>query len=380
MLIAFALALVMGYNVGIAVDPNLPYGVLGANSALIGFVASLLLSIVLHEVGHVVGAWLMGLPVARVEIGRVNRVTVRPAETARALPLRMVLFALAGPAANLAMAFALYRIPPDALPPPFWAAPLGGALAAAAFGLMNLVPLRTDRAGYSDGTKIIWWQFRVAFARAQLAREYRAARIAAGAEDDGLSQTIEATEDPAVLVAAITRRWETRQLTVEDLVAGLRQFAAMAQRPGITPEVKAAVAGYLARASAVRLLSAALREGRPASLPEADRVVALAEVSYRDSPGQSVARITLASALLLRGRAEETRKVLSYHPRRGDSAEEVQDAAIVDAIAAIYLDDLEEADRLTRAAAQTGCAQEDLDLIAAARSRPPLCAPEPAVP
>jgi hypothetical protein len=137
-------------------------------------------------------------------------------------------------------------------------------------------------------------------------RQYRAARIAAGAEDDGLSQTIEATEDPAVLVAAITRRWETRLLTVEDVVAGGRQFAVMPQRPGITPEVNAALAGYLARASAVRLLSAALQEGRPASLSEADRVVALAEVSYRDSPGQSVVRITLASALLLRGRPEET--------------------------------------------------------------------------
>ncbi|MEU1841734.1 hypothetical protein [Micromonospora chersina] len=80
--------------------------------AAVGFTClSVWVHVVLHECGHLVVAKLLRLPVLAVRVapftGWRNEVVVRPAPSMAALPLRMVLFYLGGPMANLCAATAL---------------------------------------------------------------------------------------------------------------------------------------------------------------------------------------------------------------------------------------------------------------------------------
>ena len=83
--------------------------------AAVGFTClSVWVHVVLHECGHLVVAKLLRLPVIAVRVapfnGWRNEVSVRPSPSMTALPLRMVLFYLGGPLANLCAATALVGV------------------------------------------------------------------------------------------------------------------------------------------------------------------------------------------------------------------------------------------------------------------------------
>ncbi|MEU7804917.1 MULTISPECIES: hypothetical protein [unclassified Micromonospora] len=152
---------------------------------------SLWLHLALHEGGHLAAAELLRLPVVAVHIapfnGWRNEVSVRPSASMPALPLRMALFYLAGPVANLGAATALAVAATHTGTASTRLALFSAAFVGALLGLGNLVPGRSAR---SDGRNLARWIGAPAAARAGLRAYYqeeavRALRVTARAGGDG---------------------------------------------------------------------------------------------------------------------------------------------------------------------------------------------------
>ncbi|WP_435055563.1 hypothetical protein [Micromonospora aurantiaca (nom. illeg.)] len=134
---------------------------------------SLWLHLVLHECGHLVVAKLLRLPVIAVRVapfnGWRNEVSVRPSPSMTALPLRMVLFYLGGPLANLCAATALVVASASTGTALTRLTLLGAAFVGALLGLTNLVP---GRSTHSDGHNLLRWLRAPAAAREGLRAGY----------------------------------------------------------------------------------------------------------------------------------------------------------------------------------------------------------------
>ncbi|MFJ1543002.1 hypothetical protein ACIODS_31130 [Micromonospora chalcea] len=144
---------------------------------------ALWLHLALHEGGHLAAAKLLRLPVVAVHIapftGWRNEVSVRPSASMPALPLRMALFHLGGPLANLGAATALVVAATHTGPASMRLALFGAAFVGALLGLGNLVPGRSPR---SDGRNLLRWLGAPAAARAGL-RAYYHQDVRRSAED-----------------------------------------------------------------------------------------------------------------------------------------------------------------------------------------------------
>lgn len=134
---------------------------------------SLWLHLALHEGGHLVAAKLLRLPVVAVHIapftGWRYEVSVRPSASMPALPLRMALFHLGGPVANLGAAAVLAVAATHTGTASTRLALYGAAFVGALLGLGNLVPGSSPR---SDGRNLLRWIGTPAAARAALRAYY----------------------------------------------------------------------------------------------------------------------------------------------------------------------------------------------------------------
>jgi hypothetical protein len=327
------------------------------------------LNVVLHELGHLLAAFALALrPSALRVFGRTvwrrdgepvtrrpNCVVVHPPRDARHLPLRMVCFALAGPAVNLLTAVALglsvHRSASSAL---WHAAAVATAIHAAVLALANLWPAGGGPGGHRrDGRQAYLWarhpqaQRDAVFIPIDLLRAAHRPRHQAGEvepQPDRL-RAIAAGREPLARARAAGQLLEA---VVADFDNGSRDLlhsetallTEVARDPDVDPAAAAQIAGRLAHLHALDATRAQLTRQPCAS--EVDRTVQLAELARDRQPEHPFARLTLGMARGLQNRYEDSRRILSDLP--GDTRMRAEHSAFL-ALVEASVGDLEAAER-----------------------------------
>ncbi|MEU0080893.1 hypothetical protein ABZY58_23595 [Micromonospora tulbaghiae] len=348
---------------------------------------SLWLHLVLHECGHLVVAKLLGLPVVAVRVapfnGWRNEVSVRPSPSTAALPLRMVLFYLGGPLANLSAATALVVAAGHASTALTRLTLFGAAFVGALLGLTNLVPGRSTR---SDGQNLLRWLRAPAAAREALRAGYyqeevvRALRAVARAGDGVHRVGIQARagSDPLLALAAYEQRLSTAHTQSAELVEEAERLAALARAGGTDPAAAAAIGQMLSVQFGLWYLYAAVVTGSPVEHREVREISELARIAARTQPHVFSARIAMSLAHLLNQRPEDARSLLLDVRPGAEPPDLCAVALLLRAAAESYLGNRADADHLLRAA--RGDYPQLAQLVAAIRAAdpaPPLFAPVP---
>lgn len=163
-------ALVFGFLAKLGSD-DLAGGVWGFLLPIATVLAAVFVLTALHEGGHLLAAVALRLRVVAVRVRFNGRsfVQVGPSAGERALPVRMVLLHLAGPAVDFAVAFGLFRYASHSMPALARDCVLAAGFTAAVLCLGNLLPRSHREGSRSDGARILDWLFHPARQRAQLA-------------------------------------------------------------------------------------------------------------------------------------------------------------------------------------------------------------------
>lgn len=155
--------LVAALLLGLAV----PVGLAGVDDGPWAFVLPILavavaapVFLVLHEGGHLAAALALRLRVTGVRMRPRSYVRVGPDLAAPALPVRLVVFYLAGPVVDLALAAALSRAAFVAESDLLGRCLLVCALAGVLSGVGNLWPRRPPAGLHTDGSNAFRWAFR----------------------------------------------------------------------------------------------------------------------------------------------------------------------------------------------------------------------------
>ncbi|WP_435233797.1 hypothetical protein [Micromonospora aurantiaca (nom. illeg.)] len=347
---------------------------------------SLWLHLVLHECGHLVVAKLLRLPVIAVRVapfnGWRNEVSVRPSPSMTALPLRMVLFYLGGPLANLCAATALVVASASTGTALTRLTLLGAAFVGALLGLTNLVP---GRSTHSDGHNLLRWLRSPAAAREGLRAGYyqeevvRALRAVARAGGDVHRVGIQARDgsDPLLALAAYQQRLSAGHTQSADLVEEAERLAALARAGGTDPAAAAAIGQMLSLQFGMWYLYAAVVTGAPVERREVREISELARIAVRTQPRALSARIVMSLAHLLNQRPEDARSLLLDVRPGAESRDLCAVALLLRAAAESYLGNPAEADHLLRAAGGYPQLAQLVAAIRAADPAPPLFAPAP---
>ncbi|MEU0963290.1 hypothetical protein ABZ328_27670 [Micromonospora aurantiaca] len=348
---------------------------------------SLWLHLVLHECGHLVVAKLLRLPVIAVRVapfnGWRNEVSVRPSPSMTALPLRMVLFYLGGPLANLCAATALVVASASSSTALTRLTLLGAAFVGALLGLTNLVP---GRSTHSDGHNLLRWLRAPAAVREGLRAGYyqeevvRALRAVARAGGDVHRVGIQARDgsDPLLALAAYQQRLSAGHTQSADLVEEAERLATLARAGGTDPAAAAAIGQMLSLQFGLWYLYAAVVTGAPVERREVREISELARIAARTQPRALSARIVMSLAHLLNQRPEDARSLLLDVRPGAEPRHLCAVALLLRAAAESYLGNHAEADHLLRAAG--GDYPQLAQLVAAIRAAdpaPPMFAPAP---
>ncbi|MET7806983.1 hypothetical protein [Micromonospora chersina] len=351
--------------------------------AAVGFTClSVWVHVVLHECGHLVMAKLLRLPVIAVRIapftGWRNEVAVRPAPSMAALPLRMVLFYLGGPMANLCAATALAAAGASTGTPLTRLALLGAALVAALLGVLNLVPGTSPR---SDGRNLLRWLSAPTATRAGLRAAYYQEEISRTlrAINPPLGHPVGVGEDPRGALAAFQQRWSTgRVRSAADLVADAERLAALARADTTDPVAAAAIGQVLTVQFGLWYLYAAVVNGAPVERREVLEISELARIALHVQPHLMSARVAMSLAHLLNHRPEQARSLLVDIRPGVDPPDLCGVAFLLRAVAECHLGNHADADALVRAAG--GGYPQLMEVVAAIRAAdpaPPLFAVAP---
>ncbi|MGC1213434.1 MAG: hypothetical protein WA890_19470 [Micromonospora sp.] len=354
--------------------------VAGAIAAVGLTCVSLWAHVVLHECGHLVVAKLLRLPVIAVRIapftGWRSEVSVRPAPSATALPLRMVLFYLGGPMVNLctatvlgtAMALTSMALTRVVL--------LGAALVAALLGVVNLIPGISPR---SDGRNLLRWLLAPTVARAALRAGYyqeevsRTVRTVAGGEvgDPPLGDPVRDGDDPRLALAAFQRRWSTGHAqSAAEFIADAERLVALARADSTDPMAAAAIGQVLSVQFGLSYLYVAVVNGSPVEHQEVLEISELAELAFHVQPHMLSARVAMSLAHLLNQRPEHARSLLLDIRPGVDPPDLCSVAFLLRAIAESYLGNHADADTLIRAA--DGDYQQLTQVVAAIQAADPV--------
>ncbi|MEU4589901.1 hypothetical protein [Micromonospora aurantiaca (nom. illeg.)] len=347
---------------------------------------SLWLHLVLHECGHLVVAKLLRLPVIAVRVapfnGWRNEVSVRPSPSMTALPLRMVLFYLGGPLANLCAATALVIASASTGTALTRLTLLGAAFVGALLGLTNLVP---GRSTHSDGHNLLRWLRAPAAAREGLRAGYyqeevvRALRAVARAGGDVHRVGIQARDgsDPLLALAAYQQRLSAGHTQSADLAEEAERLAALARAGGTDPAAAAAIGQMLSLQFGMWYLYAAVVTGAPVERREVREISELARIAVRTQPRALSARIVMSLAHLLNQRPEDARSLLLDVRPGAEPRDLCAVALLLRAAAESYLGNHAEADHLLRAAGGYPQLAQLVAAIRAADPAPPMFAPAP---
>ncbi|GAA2188768.1 hypothetical protein GCM10009848_31150 [Micromonospora lupini] len=342
--------------------------------------------LVLHECGHLVAATLLRLEVVAVRIapftGWRNHVSIRPAPSATALPLRMVLFYLSGPVVNLCTATVLGAATALTSTTVTDVALLGAALLAALLGVVNLVP-----AVHSDGRNLLSWLMTPtatsAVLRAAHYQEeiYRTLRAISHGEADGgrLGDPVRDADEPRLALAAFHRRWSTGHArSATDFVAEAERLAALARADSTDPLTAAAIGQALSVQFGMWYLYAAVVTRSPVEHREVVEIWELARLGSQVQPHRLPARVAMSLAYLLNQRPEQARSLLLDVRAGVDPPDLCSVALLLRAIAECHLGNHADADPHIRAAG--GGYPQLTQLVATIQTAdpvPPLSAPAP---
>lgn len=300
--------------------------------ALAAFLASyVLIHIFIHEIGHLLAALVLRMPLLGFRVGPVQlglekhiegtggHVMVDISRMSRAVPARIVLMTLAGPLFELALApFVLQAVGDTTDPVWFRAAALGLTVALVHGAVENLSPVPPLRGVVNDGLSAFRWITAPARQGAEVQLQIDLALLHAGSPqlDGGVDRrthvrSLVADPRPEIASAAITELFRSRARGDDgwadvDVVSG---FVARRDVPG---DERAAIGGNYALSLA--LLQAATRRSLdtiPASpAPVPDRIVQLAEAA-REAHAESLqARAALGLARIMQGRPKDAQSVL----------------------------------------------------------------------
>ena len=349
--------------------------------AAVGFTCvSLWVHVVLHECGHLVVAKLLRLPVIAVHIapftGWRSEVWVRPAPSATALPLRMVLFYLGGPMANLCTAAVLGTAMALTSTALTRVALLGAALVAALLGVVNLIPGTSPR---SDGRNLLRWLLAPTATRAALRAGYYQEEvsrtlqtIARGeVDDDRLGDPVRDGNDPRLALAAFQRRWSTGHAqSPADFIADAERLAALARADSTDPMAAAAIGQVLTVQFGLWYLYAAVVDRSPVAHQEVLEISELAQLAFHVQPHMLSARVAMSLAHLLNQRPEHARSLLLDIRPGVDPPDLCSVAFLLRAIAECHLGNHADADTLIRAAG--GDYQQLTQVVAAIQASDPV--------
>jgi Zn-dependent protease len=356
-------------------DARLMAWVVSATGLLIGFYLNLLV----HELGHLLVAWAMGLKVLglrilslrvglarRVDAGTNGHVLVDVVRARRWVPVRMSLMLVAGPLANLAVAAASAAVVSNQAAPLMLREGAVGVTVAALFGgIGNLLPFRRRSGQESDGRKVLRWMFRPGDVQERIKLALDVAAVKAGGTPqptanpsapagDRHQQLVAAAADPRpeVALAGMSELLRTRPRFDDgwrdyDVVVG---FAA---RTDVAAGVRAGVGGNYALALALTHL----RSLEPGVLtdpdaPDVARIAELARLAVTADPESLTARTSVGLVRVLQGRATDARTVL-IDVHAGEAPALRARAYAVRGIAEAALGDLDAARRLAAMAHRT---------------------------
>nr|WP_239543060.1 hypothetical protein [Micromonospora terminaliae] len=315
---------------------------------------SLWVHVVLHECGHLVAAKLLRLPVLAVRIapftGRRSEVWVRPAPTATALPLRMVMFYLGGPMANLCAAAVLGAATAFTSTAVTRLALLGAALVGALLGLANLIPGTSPR---SDGRKLLRWLSAPTATRAALRAGHYQDEVSRTlrAMDHRLGDPVRDGDDPLLALAAFQRRWRMGHAgSAADFIAEAERLAALARADSTDPMAAAAIGQALTVQFGLWYLYDAVVNGAPVEHREVVEIAKLAQLAHHVQPHRLSARVAMSLAHLLNHRPEQARSLLLDIRADVDPPDLCHVAFLLSAIAECHLGNHAAADALIRAA------------------------------
>jgi hypothetical protein len=337
--------------------------------------------VVVHELGHLLAALAVRLPVLHVVVfgrrllGRPDpknpvpyrhmvRVNLDQAQSAQAP--RMIAFSLAGPVANLALSVPVLVV---GFNPSFPLVIRGAALTFGLYGISmgvrNLLPFRVGPQGHSDGAAVLRWL--TSFRDLKRDLEDRQRILALGRVD--VVQLRAAAQDPrpAVAGAAAHRliRAVARGSRAQNLAALWAEAPLMVRVGRLEGVPHAQVLECCSRLSVVLAVSCVEDMVTSDVRPGDEQIALIAELAAAGSdavPESVEATSAVALARVLQARPTEARDLLTGLALRGERAEVVARVYAVRAIAESSLGDRAQAERLLAAAERSAPNQSILHL------------------
>jgi hypothetical protein len=142
----------------------------------------------------------------------------------------------------------------------------------------------------------------------------------------------------------------------------------MARSDATEPKLAAVIACTLANLFGLSYLASAILAGDVQNERDAEEIVEMAELAFSRLPELVQARVALAVTRLLQHRRAAARDLLLGIGPNAGQGELHAIAMVVRAVAETYLDDYAQAERLTYAAAQSGCSPKLLEMAKSLRA------------
>ncbi|MFF5297429.1 hypothetical protein [Paractinoplanes globisporus] len=324
--------------------------------------ATVFVAIVLHETGHLLAALALRLKVVGVRIRYTGQsfVRVKPDAALKWLPARFVLWHLAGPAVDFALAVGLFAAARSTDSPTALDCLLAAALTAFLLGVGNLWPHTTPAGMRSDGAQVLRWLLHPSRQSTIVVTDTAALRkVVDGTIDPAaLDAFIETTVDGRAVALAVHLRLLRKlgldrpgvKVTIGNVAIGpatasdylrLHTYAVAPSTPG---EMTDALAPNLGVIAGLWQLHRVVVAGEPASPPIVAQVAAVRDALARRK-SESLSHLVVAALVdLLEGRPAEARRALTgVSPGTG---QEQTRALLIRAIAESALGDHAQADRL----------------------------------
>lgn len=335
-----------------------------AAGGLAGLAVGPLVHLIGHEVGHLVAAILLRLRVLDVRLfgisftGRADDVAAHHAVIVdlfaprRLVTVRMVLFAAAGPAANLVIAWLAYlvgRDPSQDIALRAGAAALG--LFGVAYGLGNLLPYRSG-SQHSDGLTVLRWSISSRDRLTELDHARTLTKLPASSGEDLVTQlrqaavsALAAADGPATqhLLRELTERDDG---TPDDLWAEADLMTRVSQVRGVEPDVVVQCCSPLSFELSLRCAHRLLTAGEQPTPAELATLVELAEAGHHAVRESVPATYALAMARGMEDRVRETRQLLVDLPLLGETERTIARVHAVRAFAEVDLGQKTLADQL----------------------------------